>query len=64
MFVLTLLFWFKTKSQRNLVTIVSTKPDFLVDKEKMLVALATVSLTITNSVVWVVDGGRFMGDER
>ena len=64
MFVLTLLFWFETKSQRNLVTIVSTKPDFLVDKEKMLVALATVSLTITNSVVWVVDGGRFMGDQH
>ena len=38
MFVLTLLFYFKSKSLRNLVPKVATKPDFLVAKEKMLVA--------------------------
>ena len=38
MFVLTLIFYFKSKSKRNLVA----KPEFLVAKEKMLVALATI----------------------
>ena len=39
MFVLSLPFEFKFKSYRNLVTKVLTQPEFLVTKEKMLVAL-------------------------
>ena len=46
MFVLTRLFKFKSKAQRNLVAKVATKPEFLVTKEKMLVTLVTVSVTI------------------
>ena len=42
MFVLTLIFYFKSKSKRNPVAKVATKPQFLVAKEKMLVALATI----------------------
>ena len=34
MFVLTLIFYFKSKSKRNLVAKVATKPEFLVAKEK------------------------------
>ena len=52
MFVLTLLFQFGSKSYRNLVTKVATEPEFLVGKEKMLllVALVTVSVTILSPV--------------
>ena len=50
MFVLTLLFYFKSKSQRNLVATLATNPEFLVAKEKMLVALVTVSVTILSPV--------------
>ena len=49
MFVLTLIFYFKSKSKRNLVAKVPTKPEFLVAKEKMLVALATILVAILNS---------------
>ena len=50
MFVLTLLFLFKSKSKRNLVAKVATRPEFLVAKEKMLVTLMTVSVTISSPV--------------
>ena len=46
MFVLTLFFYFESKSERNLVATLATKLEFLVAKEKMLVALATVSVAI------------------
>ena len=36
------IFYFKSKSKRNLVAKVVTKPEFLVAKEKVLVALATI----------------------
>ena len=49
MFVLTLIFYFKSKSKRNLVAKVVTKPEFLVAKEKMLVALATILVAILSS---------------
>ena len=48
MFVLTLFFYFKSKSERNLVATLATKLEFLVAKEKMLVALATVSVAISS----------------
>ena len=47
MFVFTLLFKFKSKSYRNLVATLATKPEVLVAKEKMLVALATISVAIS-----------------
>ena len=50
MFVLTLIFYFKSKSKRNLVAKVVTKPEFLVAKEKMLVALVTILLRLHLSV--------------
>ena len=50
MLVLTLLYYFKSKSWRNLVTKVVTKPEFLVLKEKMLVALMTISAAILSPV--------------
>ena len=50
MLVLTLLYYFKSKSWRNLVTKVATKPEFLVLKEKMLVALMTISAAILSPV--------------
>ena len=49
MFVLTLIFYFKSKSKRNPVAKVATKPQFLVAKEKMLVALATILVAILSS---------------
>ena len=57
------LFLFKSKSQRNLVTMVATKPDLLVPKDKLLVALVIVSVKLTSPAVQVVDRGRFIGDE-
>ena len=51
MLVLTLLYYFKSKSWRNLVTKVATKTEFLVLKEKMLVALMTsISAAILSPV--------------
>ena len=47
---LTLIFYFKSKSKRNLVAKVVTKPEFLVAKEKMLVALVTILLRLHLSV--------------
>ena len=35
------MFYFKSKSKKNLVAKVATKPEFLVAKEKMLVAYHT-----------------------
>ena len=49
MFVLTLIFYFKSKSRRNLVAKVVTEPEFLVAKEKMLVALVTILVAILSS---------------
>ena len=49
MFVLTLIFYFKSKSKRNRVAKVATKPQFLFAKEKMLVALATILVAILSS---------------
>ena len=49
MFVLTLIFYLKSKSRRNLVAKVVTEPEFLVAKEKMLVALVTILVTILSS---------------
>ena len=49
MFVLTLIFYFKSKSKRNLVA----KPEFLVAKEKMLVALATILPSVASKCVHV-----------
>ena len=46
------LFLFKSKSQRNLGP-----------KDKLLVALAIVSVKLTSPAVQVVDRGRFIGDE-
>ena len=46
---LTLIFYFKSKSERNLVAKVVTKPEFLVAKEKMLVALVTILVAILSS---------------
>ena len=53
MFVLTLIFYFKSKSKRNLVAKVLTKPEFLVAKEKMLVALATILPLVASKCVHV-----------
>ena len=53
MFVLTLIFYFKSKSKRNLVAKVVTKPEFLVAKEKMLVALATILPSVASKCVHV-----------
>jgi len=39
-------YWSST--QRNIVAIVATKPEFLVAKDEMLVALATVSVAISS----------------
>ena len=50
MFVSTLLFYYKSESKRNLVTTLATKPEFLVAKEKMLVALAIISVAISSPV--------------
>ena len=47
MFVLILLFW-------NLVATLATKPEFLVAKEKMLVALATISVTISSPATFII----------
>lgn len=47
MFVSTLLLIFKSKSERNLVAKVVTKPEFLVSKEKVLVTMLTLSVTIS-----------------
>ena len=62
MFVLTLIFYFKSKSKRNLVAKVPTKQEFLVAKEKMLVALATTLVAILSSAnaafVMYTVGGR------
>ena len=63
MFVLTLIFYFKSKSKRNLVAKVVTKPEFLVAKEKMLVALATILPSVASKCVnvrkkHVVIGGK------
>ena len=49
MFVLTLIFYFKSKSKRNLFAKVPTKPEFLVAKKKMLVTLATILVAILSS---------------
>ena len=49
MFVLTLIFYLKSKSRRNLVAKVVTEPEFLVAKEKMLVALVTILVAILSS---------------
>ena len=49
MFALTLIFYFRSKSKRNPVAKVATKPQFLVAKEKMLVALATILVAILSS---------------
>ena len=43
------MFYFKSKSKRNLVAKVATKPEFLVAKENMLVALATILVAILSS---------------
>ena len=66
MFVLTLLFekLFKSKSYRNLVTKVATKPEFLVTKEKMLVALVTISVTISSPAVSVTLSHTFDVNQR
>ena len=53
MFVLTLIFYFKSKSKRNLVAKVVTKPEFLVAKEKMLIALATILPSVASKCVHV-----------
>ena len=53
MFVLTLIFYFKSKSKRNLVAKVVTKPEFLVAKEKMLVALVTILPSVASKFVHV-----------
>ena len=45
MFVLILPFQFKSKSYRNLVTKVATTPEFLVTKERMLVAVIADCIT-------------------
>ena len=63
MLVLTLIFYFKSKSVRNLVAKVATKPEFLVAKEKMLVTLATILVAILSSakaafIMHTVGGGR------
>ena len=50
---LTLIFYFKSKSKRNLVAKVVTKPEFLVAKEKMLVALATILPSVASKCVHV-----------
>ena len=62
MLVLTLIFYFKSKSVRNLVAKVATKPEFLVAKEKMLVTLATILVAILSSakaafIMHTVGGG-------
>ena len=49
MFVLTLIFYFKSKSKRNLFAKVPTKPEFLVAKKKMSVTLATILVAILSS---------------
>ena len=46
-----LIFYFKSKSKTNPVAKVATKPEFLVAKEKMLVALANISVTISSPAV-------------
>ena len=63
MFVLTLIFYFKSKSKRNLVAKVATKPEFLVAKEKMLVALATILVAILSSakVAFIMYTARGVG---
>ena len=43
------MFYFKSKSKRNLVAKVGTKPEFLVAKEKILVALVTILVAILSS---------------
>ena len=43
------MFYFKSKSKRNLVAKVATKPKFLVAKEKILVALVTILVPILSS---------------
>ena len=40
------MFYFKSKSKKNLVAKVATKPEFLVAKEKILVALVTILVAI------------------
>ena len=50
---LTLIFYFKSKSKRNLVAKVVTKPEFLVAKEKMLVALVTILPSVASKCVHV-----------
>ena len=62
MFVLTLIFYFKSKSKRNLFAKVPTKPEFLVTKKKMLVTLATILVAILSSAkaafIMYTVGGR------
>ena len=43
------MFYFKSKSKKNLVAKVVTKPEFLVAKEKILVALVTILVAILSS---------------
>ena len=43
------MFYFKSKSKRNLVAKVATKPEFLVAKEKILVTLVTILVAILSS---------------
>ena len=57
------MFYFKSKSKRNLVAKVATKPEFLVAKEKILVALVTILVPILSSakaafIVYTAGGGR------
>ena len=56
------MFYFKSKSKRNLVAKVATKPEFLVAKEKILVALVTILVAILSSakaafIMYTAGGG-------
>ena len=60
------MFYFKSKSKRNLVAKVATKPEFLVAKEKILVALVTILVPILSSakaafIVYTAGGGGGRG---
>ena len=56
------MFYFKSKSKRNLVAKVATKPEFLVAKEKILVTLVTILVAILSSgkaafIMYTAGGG-------
>ena len=60
------MFYFKSKSKRNLVAKVVTKPEFLVAKENMLVALATILVAILSSAkaAFIMYTVRGVGGQR